>query len=71
MVGMNDLTANGWLIAGLVLAALLGVLSAVAFSVDASAGWIALWVTSAVAGTVFSIGVIGKAVEVGVRSARR
>lgn len=59
------------MIAGMCLAAGLGILTEICFELSAGAGWIALWVTVAVAGSVFTIGAVAKAVEVGIRAARR
>jgi hypothetical protein len=58
-----------WIGAG--LAIILGLVAGAAFEVSETAGWIVLSVASAIAGTVFNIGMIGKAVEIGVRAARR
>jgi hypothetical protein len=60
-----------WMLAGAGLGALLAMLAGVAFAVDAKYGWPALWIAAATGGVVFNIGAIGKAVEVGIRAARR
>ena len=62
---------EGFMVGGLALAVGLGVLTGIAFTADDAFGWWALWISAAVAGTVFNIGLIGKAVEIGVRAARR
>lgn len=60
-----------WMLAGVALGALLGMLSGVVFAVDSAYGWVALWVAVTVSGVAFSIGAVAKAVEVGIRAARR
>lgn len=69
--GSSGWTPEGFMLAGFLLALGLGIAAVIAFAVNESAGWLALWVAAGIAGIVFNIGVIGKAVEVGVRAARR
>lgn len=59
-----------WLFLGAILALVGGILTAICFSVSETAGWIAVGVTAAVAGTILNIGAMGKAVEIGVRASR-
>lgn len=60
-----------WMVAGISLGVGLGILSGILLTLNETAGWVALWISAAVAGIVFNIGAIGKAVEIGVRAARR
>jgi hypothetical protein len=63
---------EGYMVAGIALAIGLGLLAGAVMAVDDEGfGLIALWIATAVSGTVFTIGVFGKAVEIGVRAARR
>jgi hypothetical protein len=64
-------TPGSWMFAGAGLGLLFGVLAAIAFEIDPKYGWPVFWLGCAVAGTVFNIGAIAKAVEVGIRAARR
>jgi RsiW-degrading membrane proteinase PrsW (M82 family) len=60
-----------YMVIGVLLALLAGVLTAVGFALNETLGWAVLGISGGVAGTVFNIGMIGKAVEVGVRAASR
>lgn len=56
---------------GVVFALVFAVLAALAAAVvDETAGWIMVAVGGAIAGTVFNVGMIAKAVEIGVRASR-
>lgn len=62
---------GAWMLIGFLLSIAGGLLTALAFVLDDTFGWWVLWIAAGIAGTVFNIGVIAKAVEVGVRSSRR
>lgn len=64
-------TPATWMLVGLALAAGLGIVAGIAFEIGPTYGRPALWIACVVAGVVFNIGAIGKAVEIGVRAARR
>lgn len=58
------------MLTGVGIGSLLGVLSGIVLTVDTRYGWPALWVSCAIGGTIFAIGLIAKGVEVGIRAAR-
>ena len=58
------------ILVGLGLVAFGAVVTAVAFATNQTVGWIVLGCSSFIAGTVFNMGVIAKAVELGVRASR-
>lgn len=55
---------------GMIAGAVGAAVAAVFFAVSETAGWIALGAAGFVAGLVFNIGAMGKAVEIGVRASR-
>jgi len=58
------------MIVGALLVVLAAVLALVGFTMNSTTGWVVVGVGGLIAGTVFNIGVVSKAVEVGVRAAR-
>lgn len=62
---------EGYMLGGIALAFGFGLLGGAALSVSDGFGLILLWIGGSIAGVVFTIGMIGKGVEIGVRAANR
>ena len=58
------------MVVGALLVALAAVVGLIGFTVNTTVGWIAASAGGIVASTVLNIGVVGKAVEVGIRASR-
>ena len=68
---VSSSTPATWMLVGLALAAGLGIMTGIAFEIGSTYGRAALWIACLISGVVFTIGAVGKAVEIGVRAARR
>jgi hypothetical protein len=62
---------EGYMVGGILLGLGFGLLGGAALSVSDGVGLIFLWIGAGIAGTVFTIGMIGKGVEIGARAAKR
>jgi hypothetical protein len=65
----DSVSPGNWMFSGVILGVVLGVVAGLVFSANEQIGWWALSFASAISGAVFTIGLIGKGVEVGIRAA--